>query len=216
MMGDPKRREVETEESNRREQIVSAAFEEFAVKGFRGATIKSIARTARLASPALIYHYFPDKESLFSEVLESQALEAPFIQAIANPEELLEQPPRKVLEKLGIGLFHFRSSRPQLIRLIAGEVFRRQSLAEIFVKIGPGRVMVFLETYLNRQVELGRLRGHDTRSSARGFVGMLLPQLLGGVFFPTLLEGGPSDEEHLRASIETFLSGLEQPREDVS
>ncbi len=42
------------EERDRREQILGAAFEEFAAKGFRGATIKSIARAARLQSPALI------------------------------------------------------------------------------------------------------------------------------------------------------------------
>ena len=49
------------EEPNRREQIMEAAFEEFAAKGFKGATIKSIAETAKVQSPALIYHYFPDQ-----------------------------------------------------------------------------------------------------------------------------------------------------------
>ena len=59
-MGEQRRQEPE-----RREQILKAAFEEFAAKGFKGATIKSIAEAAGLQSPALIYWYFPDKEALF-------------------------------------------------------------------------------------------------------------------------------------------------------
>ena len=43
------------EEVDRRGQILDAAFEEFSEKGFKGATIKSIARAAGLQSPALIY-----------------------------------------------------------------------------------------------------------------------------------------------------------------
>ena len=53
------------EELDRRAQILDAAFEEFSEKGFKGATIKSIARAAGLQSPALIYWYFPDKEAPF-------------------------------------------------------------------------------------------------------------------------------------------------------
>ncbi|HEX7002923.1 MAG TPA: TetR/AcrR family transcriptional regulator [Trueperaceae bacterium] len=203
-----------TDESNRRQQIVAAALEEFAAKGFKGATIKSIAKKAQLASPALIYHYFPDKDALFTAVVETQALEAPFMQLIDHADSLIDQPPRLVLMRLGAGLFEFRSRRQKLIRLVAGEVFRHEKLAEMFVKIGPGRVIGFLENYLSRQVELGRLEDHDTRAAARAFVGMLLPQLLGRVFLPSLLEGGPSDEEHLRTSIDTFLQGLERGRKD--
>jgi AcrR family transcriptional regulator len=201
-----------SEEPNRREQILEAAFEEFAAKGFKGATIKSIARAAGLRSPALIYHYFPDKEALFREILESQALEAPFMQVISGPAPIMDLPPEEVLKKLGAGLFRFRATRQRTIRLVVGEVFRHQEIAEMWVRIGPGRVLGFLETYLDRQVEIGRLRPHDTRSSARAFIGMLLPQVMGQVFFPTLLEDGLADEEHLETAIEIFLEGL-RPKE---
>jgi TetR/AcrR family transcriptional regulator len=58
------------------------------------------------------------------------------------------------------------------------------------------------------QIELGRLRPHDTRSSARAFIGMLIPQLAGKLFFPALVEDGLTDEEHLETAINIFLSGL--------
>lgn len=197
-------------EQDRRAQILEAAFEEFADKGFKGATIKSIAQVAGLQSPALIYHYFPDKKSLFREVVESEALAAPFMQVVSGPAPVMDLPPEVVLRKLGAGLFQFRASRQRTIRLVVGEAFRHQELAEMYIRIGPGRVLGFLKRYLYRQVELGRLRPHDTRSSARAFIGMLLPQVMGQVFFPTLLEDGLTDEEHLETVIEIFLEGLKR------
>jgi len=89
------------EEQDRREQILGAAFDEFAAKGFRGATIKSIARAARLQSPALIYWYFPTKEALFQAVLGAHT---PIVQAIVAPETMMEQPPQEVLPLLARAL----------------------------------------------------------------------------------------------------------------
>ena len=56
-----------TEELDRRAQILDAAFEEFSEKGFKGATIKSIARAAGLQSPALIYWYFRTRRLSFGK-----------------------------------------------------------------------------------------------------------------------------------------------------
>ena len=81
------------EESERRAQILEAAFEEFSAKGFKEATIKSIARVAGLQSPALIYWYFPDKEALFREVLESRI---PVLRAVRDPASLLDLPPEEI------------------------------------------------------------------------------------------------------------------------
>lgn len=195
-------------EQGRREQILEAAFEEFAVKGYEGATIKSIARAAKLRSPALIYHYFPDKEALFREILESQAREAPFMQVVSEADSVMDLPPEEVLKKLGAGLLQFAATRQRLIQLVVGEAFRYQEIAEMYFKVGPGRVLGFLKTYLDHQVEIGRLRPHETRSSARAFVGMLIPQLMGQVFLPTLLEDGLGNEEHLETAIQIFLEGL--------
>jgi AcrR family transcriptional regulator len=47
----------------RREQVVSAAVQRFAVNGYHGTTIKEIAETAGV-SPGLIYSYVKDKEEL--------------------------------------------------------------------------------------------------------------------------------------------------------
>src|SRR5512146_1328777 len=97
-MSPPERSESqEGQERQREEQILDAAFEEFASQGFAGATIKRIAQRAKLASQALIYWYFPTKEALFQAVL---ARSLPIAQVISGATELLDQPPEQVLPRL--------------------------------------------------------------------------------------------------------------------
>ena len=184
---------------------MKAAFEEFAAKGFKGATIKSIAEAAGLQSPALIYWYFPDKEALFREVLRSQV---PVLRAVADPAPIMDLPPEEVLPRLGRAYFAFEQFDVRMLQLMVGEAVRRPEVAEMFIRNGPGKVLEFLKLYLEHQIELGRLKPHDARSSARAFIGMLMPQLAGQLFFPALLEDGLTDEEHLKTAVNIFLEGL--------
>jgi AcrR family transcriptional regulator len=196
-----------SEERDRREQILEAAFEEFARKGFEGATIRSIGGAAGLQSPALIYWYFPDKEALFREVLESRV---PLLRTVGDPAGLLDLPPEKVLPTIARGyLSTFDDPGAQrMVRLIAGEAMRRPEVAEVFGNAVIKRVLAFLKRYMARQVELGRLRPHDVRSSARAFIGMLLPQAGGKLFFAAIREDGLADEEHVETAVGIFLEGL--------
>ena len=193
------------EELDRRTQILEAAFEEFSEKGFKGTTVKSIAEAARLQSPALIYWYFSNKDALFREVLASKV---PVVRAVADSERLLDLPPEEALPMLGRAYFAFERMDTRALKLTIGEAVRRPEVAEMFIKSGPGRVLDFLKKYLEIQIELGRLRPHDVRSSARVFIGMLIPQLAGKLFFPALVEDGLTDDEHLQAAVEVFLRGL--------
>jgi TetR/AcrR family transcriptional regulator len=193
------------EEVDRRAQILEAAFEEFSAKGFKGATIKSIAKAAGLQSPALIYWYFPDKEALFREVLGSKI---PVVRVVTEPDGLMDLLPEEALPRIGRAYFAFERIDKRVLKLVIGEAVRRPEIAEIAIRSGPARVLDFLKLYLERQIELGRLRPHDVRSSARSFIGMLMPQLAGRLFFPQLIEDDLTDEEHLETAIDIFLSGL--------
>ncbi|HEX5851411.1 MAG TPA: TetR/AcrR family transcriptional regulator [Rubrobacter sp.] len=194
-------------ESDRREQILEAAFEEFSAHGFKGATIKGIARAAELQSPALIYWYFPDKEALFREVLETRI---PVLRAVRDPASLLDLPPEVVLPTIArryLATFDSRATQ-RLARLLVGEAMRRPEVADVFGNAVLGRVLGFLKSYMSRQVELGRLGPHDVRASARAFIGMLVPQAGGKVFFSAIREDGLTDEEHVEAAVTIFLRGL--------
>ena len=195
------------EKVDRREQILGAAFEEFSAKGFKGATIKGIAEAAGLQSPALIYWYFPDKEALFREVLGSQI---PVLRAVRDPASLLDLPPEQVLPNIArrhLSTFDNPSAQ-RMVRLMMGEAMRRPEIAEVFGSAVIKKVLGFLKSYMAHQIELGRLRPHDVRSSARAFMGMLLPQAGGKLFFPAIREDGLTDQEHVETAVDIFLEGL--------
>lgn len=194
------------EPRERREQILEAAFEEFAAEGFRGATIKRIAQRAKLQSQALIYWYFPKKEALFEAVLER----LPIVRAVLDPAALLDRPPEEVLPELARAYLATadRPAAQRVLRLIAPEVVRRPEVADAVAGRLIGKVLDFVKAYLARQVELGRLRPHDVRASARAFIGMLLPQLGGKLVLPSLRADGLTDEEHIATVVAIFLRGL--------
>ena len=195
------------EQRSRREQILDAAFDEFADAGYQGATIKRIARRARLQSQALIYWYFPTKEALFQSVLDR----LPIVRAILDPATLLDIPPEAALPMLARA-YLATADRPgvsRILRLIVPEVIRRPEIADLVSKQVIVRILEFLKTYLTRQIELGRLRPHDVRASARAFMGMLLPQLGGKLLLPALQQDGLTDEEHIATIVAIFLRGLE-------
>ena len=196
------------EGADRRHQILDAAFEEFAEHGFRGATIKRIAQRARLKSQALIYWYFPKKEALFEAVLGQQL---PIVQMVLDPAALLDKPPEEVLPRLARAYLATadRPGAPRLVRLLAPELIRRPEVADAVGGPLIAKILDVIKAYLAHQVELGRLRPHDVRASARAFIGMILPQLGGKLFLPALRADGLSDEEHIATLVEIFLRGLE-------
>ena len=57
-----------------RERIVAAALAEFATRGFSGARVDAIARRARI-NKRMLYHYFGNKEQLYSEILRRKMAE---------------------------------------------------------------------------------------------------------------------------------------------
>jgi len=201
-------------EVERRDEIVDAALEEFASEGFRGATIKRIAKRAKLQSHALIYWYFSSKEELFQAVLGRHL---PILQLMLDPNALHDQPPEEVLPQIARAYLAM-ANRPiaqRLLRLILPEVVRRPEMVDQLGGRMIARILDFVKTYLARQVELGRLRPHDVRASARAFIGMLLPQLGGKLLLPALQADGLTDEEHITTIVAIFLRGLQPESEST-
>ncbi|HEX8982175.1 MAG TPA: TetR/AcrR family transcriptional regulator [Ktedonobacterales bacterium] len=193
--------------ADREHQILDAAFAEFADQGFRGATIKRIAQRAKLQSQALIYWYFPTKEALYQAVL---AQRLPILQLALDPASWLDRPPEDVLPLLARAYLSTaeRSGAQRLLRLILPEVIRHPETADALGGQFIAKILNFFKAYLAQQVELGRLRPHDVRASARAFIGMLLPQLGGKLLLPALQADGLTDDEHIAVIVSIFLDGL--------
>jgi AcrR family transcriptional regulator len=202
-----------TEEQESRQKILDAAFAEFADKGFRGATIKSIAQRADLQSPSLIYWYFPTKEALFQATVESRS---PFNEAILDPDPFLDRPPDEVLSQLALSYLNFMSQPDiqKLVRLFLSEVGKRPQLANLVSDGIMKPALDFLQTYLSHQIDTGQLQPHDVRFSTRAFMGLLVPQVFSLLFFPQLRMEGVPDETYVQNMVKIVLNGLQPKTED--
>src|SRR5438105_7828549 len=201
----------EPAERGRRAQIVDAALHVMAEHGFRGASIKRIAQHAGLKSPALIYWYFKDKQALFEALLQEMA---PFLGVVAEAnEQLLDQPPQVVLPRIVDG-FLGTAEQPiigRFVRVLLSEAARHPSVAAFFAQRGPLVVLSFVDRYLGRQVELGRLRPHDPHAAARAFMGMLVVYVLGREVFTPIGAGFPAPDIYAQEVTAIFLNGLALP-----
>jgi AcrR family transcriptional regulator len=201
-----------TEEQESRQKILDAAFAEFADKGFRGATIKSIAQRADLQSPSLIYWYFPTKEDLFQATVESRS---PFTEVILDPTPLLDRPPEEVLPRLAQNYLDFMSQPDiqKLVRLFLSEAGKRPQLANLISEGLMIPALDLLQTYLSHQIEAGKLQAHDVRFSARAFMGLLIPQVFSMILFPRLRIEDVTNETYVENMFDIILTGLQPQTE---
>ncbi len=203
---------MSTAGANRRQKILDAALRVFAKHGFHGATIKQVAREARLKSPALIYWYFKNKDELFQAVLIQHAPYARLGDELSN---LMDCPPEQVLPLIAQTIFEaFEDVNfVRLFRIFISEVARRPKIADYFVDQGIMKVLDLLISYLRHQVDLGKLRPHDPQSAARLLGGAVISYLMARELFPPVRDRLPQPERYTQEVVAIFLDGLRPERE---
>lgn len=100
-----------------RGQILDAALSEFAAKGFDGAKVHQIARMAG-CNARLIYHYFENKERLYTEALRSIYSE---IRAREDELHLDTLAPLQAITRLTETTFDFFESNTAFLAITRGE-----------------------------------------------------------------------------------------------
>ncbi len=196
---------------DQRQKIIDAALRVFARQGFHKASIKQIAVEAGIKSPALIYWYFKDKRELLSTMTQDLL---PFRTMDIEVTSLLEQEPEVLLPILLrkiLDTFDQPDTR-LLMRVVFSEVSQDEELASVIRDVNSAG-LTFLTDYLNRQVELGRLRPHDTTSSARFLAGSVLTVLLGRSIFPRIVEDMSPIEVYVETVVSIFLEGIKTKKE---
>jgi len=196
---------------DQRQKIIDAALRVFARQGFHKASIKQIAVEAGIKSPALIYWYFKDKRELLSTMTQDLL---PFRTMDIEVTSLLEQEPEVLLPILLrkiLDTFDQPDTR-LLVRVILSEVSQDEELTEVMRNVNSAG-LDFLTDYLDRQVELGRLRPHDTTSSARFLAGSVLTVLLGRSIFPRIVEDMSPIEVYVETVVSIFLEGIKTKKE---
>jgi AcrR family transcriptional regulator len=202
----------EQETADRRQQILEAALKVFSTKGFHKATNKDIAQAAGGISPGLIYWYFKDKEDLFLSIVRERAA---IFQMADHPERLMELPPREGLALIGrtyLSVFRVPGN-VAIVRILVAEAIRFPQIAEMFYKQAALRFLGLLSEYLQHQVDLGRLRPHNTVVGARSFLGMFVINVVSREIMHDPLLLTTSDEQLVATVLDIFLGGLEIAQE---
>lgn len=102
-------------------RILAAAKKEFANRGFAGARVDVIAERAK-ANKRMIYHYYGNKENLFSRVIEEAYID---IRSAEQALELDHLEPREALEKLIRFTWDYYLKNPEFITLVNSENLHR-------------------------------------------------------------------------------------------
>jgi len=186
------------EDKDRRQQILDAAQKVFAANGFNGASIKDLAKTAKI-SPGLLYWYFKDKTDLLVSLL-TERIETGLG---GLPENVsFDAPPEEFLRQFGlyyISLFE----QPTNTALFKIMITNAQSFPPAVRRVRSGvinRVLSTLQGYFQQQIETGHMRPCDTEMVARTF--------MGGIVAFLLLKHVLQDERAQELSVEKVVEGV--------
>ena len=150
--GSPARK---TRSIERREAILSAALDEFSIRGFEAARLDDVARRAGVAK-GTIYLYFRDKESLFQELIRTML--APLVGTIEAMGEA--DVPIALLADRIVDLFVrevYGTRRKDVIRLMITEGRRFPKLAEFYYREVLSRVIGAVRALLRRAAARGEI-----------------------------------------------------------
>jgi AcrR family transcriptional regulator len=179
----PGARRRERRGDTRPQEIVAAAFEEFAAKGYAGTRLEDVAARARV-SKGLPYLYFKTKEALFKAVIKSvitvhfdvmrQSMETTTL----SSEAFLKGPFLSFLQELVC------SKRAFIARLMIAEGHKHPELTKYYYDQVVSRGIETLTRLIDRGIERGEFR--PTR--LREFPQLLVAPALTAILWRQLFE----------------------------
>jgi len=176
----PRRRE---RKDDRPQEIVAAAFEEFAAKGYAGTRLEDVAARARV-SKGLPYLYFKTKEELFKAVIRSVITS--HFDVIRGQMETTELSVEDFLKGPFLGFIQelVCSKRVFIVRLLIAEGHKHPELTKFYFDTVVSRGLETLRGLIDRGVARGEFR--ETR--LREFPQLLIAPMLMAVIWRALFE----------------------------
>ena len=189
---------------DRRQQIIAAAMELFAKKGFRGTTTRDLATQADV-NEAIIFRYFKTKEELYSAIIEHNAGERDLhreelerLASTDNDEEFLQAVGRFFLEK--------HETDTTFMRLLLFSGLEGHQLSDMFVSSMAARHPI--ANYIERRIHEGAFRQLDPQLAARALIGMFASFIMWQEIFGFKNKLPRDREEVVRTFVSVFLSGI--------
>lgn len=184
-------------------QILKAAIQLFARKGFQGTKTKEIAEAAGV-NEALIFRDFQTKDKLYCAILEYASSRINFancLERLAGHAERRED--EAIFSTLALELFGAFSRERDLFRLMLFSALENHQLASKFRERQIEPVERFIESYLSTRQQEGAFRHGEPRLLARSFISMCNNQILRHV-----LSDEPADETIAQMFASVFLDGI--------
>jgi TetR/AcrR family transcriptional repressor of mexJK operon len=161
-----------------RDEVLKAAREAFAARGYDGTTLAAIASRLRV-SPAALLRHAPSKAALFAAAMtEAPAAGRPFPMAFLAEADVAR--PREVLRQLARIAIPFIEG--QMAESIACWLYAKNAEETTTLRLPwnpraenspPRRVYALLESYLRRAARAGTIRVRDPQAAALAFIGNL-------------------------------------------
>jgi AcrR family transcriptional regulator len=157
----------------RRDEILKVALLVLAERGYRGTSMREIARRAQ-ASKETLYAWFGDKRGLFEELVSWQAERVDG--ALTSSLEPNVDDPSEVLRAFAVELQRLLLGDRAVVinRAAISEATSDPTFAQILILKGRGSVVPKLGHYLERQRERGALEFEDAGTAVDALIGLAI------------------------------------------
>lgn len=195
---------------DKKQQIIEAAIELFAQKGFEGTSIRDLAAKADV-NVAMVNYYFGSKEKLFEALVEVKAASAR-----GTLEELLNDKTLTSIEKIDRIIDSYVDrlfSHRKFHRLIHQELIMNQREAlqdSITTLLLPNSL--YVKSIISEGIENGQFKQVDVMLTMVSLMGTINQMLLSKKYCLKLLNKGddyvPYDDPEFRQRVSVHLKGL--------
>jgi AcrR family transcriptional regulator len=190
---------------DRRQEILMAAMELFAKKGFRGTTTRDLASEADV-NEAIIFRHFNNKEELYTAILEHKAGEAQDSRFDELERLSKEAGDEEFFMNLGRAFMERHEKDTTFVRLLLFSALEGHQLSEMFVSSMTARKP--FSNYIQKRIDEGAFRHVNPTLAARAFFGMFSSFVLWQEIFG-FKKSQPFDrEEVVRTFVSIFLKGM--------
>jgi AcrR family transcriptional regulator len=208
----PARARRRREKDVRPQQIVAAAFEEFAEKGFAGTRLEDVAARAHV-SKGLPYLYFKTKVELFKAVIRSvitshfEVIRGQMETTDLSVEAFLKGPFLRFIQEL-VG-----SRRAFIARLLIAEGHKHPELTEFYYETVVSRG---IET-LTKLIDRGVARGEFKPTRLRDFPQLLIAPVLTAIIWRSLFERHHhlDTDALLATNVELIIDAIKTPGHEL-
>ncbi len=188
--------------SERRQQVLEAAARLFAEQGYHGTTVGDICDELGVGK-GVFYWYFPSKEALFAELLQSSLLQLRRTQQATI--EGINDPVQRIEAGIKASIEFFRS-KPGFLSLI--RTAARYDEFSGFVEKGQEIIAADTSVHIKEGMSTGSVRQGDPELMAHGILGAIFHFV--EVYFGTYPEQS-ADRPELADEAEQFcLAGLRE------